>query len=630
MPQLVPMSRSIPKTISLLLVALLVATIYGLIRTGDETGAPSPATASPSAAPDQTPLVDQSPLLTAQALAHMPTSSVEAPSAQKALQIADQELDLAFALAVLDATQHPPVLSDAAKRIEARLQRAEYALAEQQAQAARLTAEEAKASGAQKDALDDQLDLVKAQMELRQDEVDGAKQDLIDAGGDPKDRIQAMVEEHEAASQSSDTTKISVSAPTAPRGIVQRFQQWFALHRKQLQLWRARGDALSLAGLLASKHDALQRRADAQRERTPLPGTTAANAPTPEGAPRKGPGPTMNAGEKRAGPTHEQSAAILRTTKDRAAERKTVWTLSKRIDSENQLANVYGQWIGVVASEQRSLANGVLRGVLAILLIAIIGIFVNDVVRHLLARMSADRRQVEALRTVTRVSLQIVGFLLVLLVIFGAPTQLGTFLGLAGAGLTVALKDFIIAFFGWFVLMGKNGIRLGDWVEINGVTGEVAELGMFHTVLLETGNWTDSGHPTGRRVTFTNNFAVEGHYFNFSTSGQWLWDELQIVLPAGQNPYPIIEAIHNKVVEATSESTRQAEQEWRGAAKSRGMNALSAAPAVNVKPVIGGTELSIRYITRATDRSELRAKLNHDAVDLLTADPAQPHNSPTV
>src|SRR5258707_13202588 len=92
-------------------------------------------------------------------------------------------------------------------------------------------------------------------------------------------------------------------------------------------------------------------------------------------------------------------------------------------------------------------------------------------------------------------------------------------------------KDFIVGFLGWFVLMGKNGIRLGDWVEINGVTGEVVELGMFHTVLLETGNWTDSGHPTGRRVTFTNSFAIEGHYFNFSTSGQWLLDELQIVLP---------------------------------------------------------------------------------------------------
>jgi small-conductance mechanosensitive channel len=167
--------------------------------------------------------------------------------------------------------------------------------------------------------------------------------------------------------------------------------------------------------------------------------------------------------------------------------------------------------------------------------------------------------------------------------------------------------------------MGKNGIRLGDWVEINGVTGEVVELGMFRTVLLETGNWTDSGHPTGRRVTFTNSFAVEGHYFNFSTSGQWLWDELRIFLPSGQDPYPIIDAIQQKVLEATSESARKAEQEWQRSAGSRDMGATPAAPALSVKPVIGGTEVSVRYIASANERSQLRAKLNHAAVDLLGA-----------
>src|SRR5438093_10553317 len=180
--------------------------------------------------------------------------------------------------------------------------------------------------------------------------------------------------------------------------------------------------------------------------------------------------------------------------------------------------------------------------------------------------MSIERRRVATLRSATRVMLQIAALLVVLLVIFGPPTQLGTFLGLAGAGLTVALKDFIIGFIGWFVLMGKNGIRLGDWVEINGVTGEVVELGMIHTVLPETGNWTDSGHPTGRRVTFTNNFAVEGHYFNFSTSGQWLWDELTLALASSPNPYPIVEAIQKTVLKATAESAAQTEKEWQHAA----------------------------------------------------------------
>jgi small-conductance mechanosensitive channel len=235
---------------------------------------------------------------------------------------------------------------------------------------------------------------------------------------------------------------------------------------------------------------------------------------------------------------------------------------------------------------------------------------------------------VETLRTVTRVGVQVFAVLFILLVIFGPPSQLGTFLGLAGAGLTVALKDFIVAFIGWLVLMGKNGIRLGDWVEINGVTGEVVELNMFHTVLLETGNWTDSGHPTGRRVTFTNSFAIEGHYFNFSTSGQWLWDELQVVLPTGQDPYPIIDAIQKKVVEATADSAKQAEQEWKSAARSRDMSALSAAPAINVKPVIGGVEIAVRYITRANERYQLRAKLYQAAVELLGGRNPSPSQAP--
>ena len=123
--------------------------------------------------------------------------------------------------------------------------------------------------------------------------------------------------------------------------------------------------------------------------------------------------------------------------------------------------------------------------------------------------------------------------LLVLLVIFGAPQQMPTILGLATAGLTVVFQDFILAFCGWFVLMGRNGMRVGDWVEIDGVGGEVVEIGVFRTWLLETGNWTANGHPTGRRVSFLNGYAIRGKYFNFSTAGQWMWDEIKVSIPPG-------------------------------------------------------------------------------------------------
>jgi small-conductance mechanosensitive channel len=236
---------------------------------------------------------------------------------------------------------------------------------------------------------------------------------------------------------------------------------------------------------------------------------------------------------------------------------------------------------------------------------------------RLLDRPKLDRRQIETLRSITRVSLRVVAAIVILLILIGVPTQFGTMIGIVGAGLTVALKDFIVGFFGWLVLMGRNGIRLGDWVEINGVSGEVTELGMFHTVLMETGNWSDPGHPTGRRVTFTNSFAIEKHYFNFSTSGQWLWDELQVVVPAGRDPYPIVNAITKLVAEATADSARQAEQEWERSVPAQRGKGFVGTPGVNVKPVVGGVEIAVRYITRANERFMLRAKLYQAAVDLL-------------
>jgi small-conductance mechanosensitive channel len=302
---------------------------------------------------------------------------------------------------------------------------------------------------------------------------------------------------------------------------------------------------------------------------------------------------------------------------------KALTNVDERIEDQRRLAETYRKWMEVVGDQERAVVHRGLRGVAIIVAILLIGIFFDSWLKSLLGKVKLDARQGETLHAVVSTALQIIALGLILLVIFGPPGQLGTFLGLAGAGLTVALKDFIVSFFGWFVLMGRNGIRLGDWVEINGVTGEVAELGMFHTVLLETGNWTDSGHPTGRRVTFTNNFAIEGHYFNFSTSGQWLWDELTLVVDSSQSPYPIVDALQKAVLEATSQSAGEAEKEWKNAAHSRNVGALSAAPAINLKPVGGGVEIAVRYITRASERYAMRSRLYQAAVNLISRKDAQ-------
>jgi small-conductance mechanosensitive channel len=597
-------------TITLILLLGLIA--YGLFRTGWSMTVSQINLGGESSQGVPGSAIDQTSLETARRLTQMPTSADELPFAQEALRLGDREMDLAFAAAVREAQEHPAVLSAEAKQSQARLQNAEKSLEGDNARVAQLTSALAKATGANASSLADQLEQAKVQVELDQDEVDNAKQELSLAGGDAQGRIEQLMKEHEAASRVADTTTVNTATPPDLSGLVHQYQQWSQLHDKNLQLWRAKQDAESSAVTFTTKRDAL---APKIATKTPEdPGTIGGEGTTPAAA-------------DSAGSTRGASTDLVNATKRRSAAVKALTNFEERIEDQKSLAGTYGKWREVVIARQRSAIHRGLSGAAVVVTILLIGIFFDSWLKRLLDRVRLDPRQADTLHAVISAGLQIIALGLVLLVIFGPPSQLGTILGLAGAGLTVALKDFIVSFFGWFVLMGRNGIRLGDWVEINGVTGEVVELGMFHTVLLETGNWTDSGHPTGRRVTFTNSFAIEGHYFNFSTSGQWLWDELTLVLASSQNPYPIVEAIQKTVLEATADSAGQAEKEWQHAAHSRNMRALSAAPAINVKPVSGGVEIAVRYITRANERYQLRSKLYQAAMSLISKKDTQESTS---
>jgi small-conductance mechanosensitive channel len=205
----------------------------------------------------------------------------------------------------------------------------------------------------------------------------------------------------------------------------------------------------------------------------------------------------------------------------------------------------------------------------------------------------------------------------ILLIVFGTPSQTPTIIGLATAGLTVALKDFLLAFLGWFLLMGRNGVRVGDWVEIKGVGGEVIEVGLFKTVLLEMGNWSNTGHPTGRRVSFMNGYAVDGHFFNFSTAGQWLWDELQVTIPASGDPYGTAQRIRELVEKETESETQLAEQDWERITRQYGTQTFSAKPSVDLRPASGGIEIQVRYITRGPHRYEVKSRLFRQIVDVM-------------
>jgi hypothetical protein len=383
--------------------------------------------------------------------------------------------------------------------------------------------------------------------------------------------------------------------------LVEKTRQWLALRKKQHYLQFASSQATLTAGELTQDRQKLAAQLAASKSSVPGLGHQK---------------PAADSAAVANNPT-VPSGSLLTTTRQIAADQKLLTSLDERISDRRQLAETYTRWDQVVANQATTVLHTGLVNITTVIVILLLLVFVDQWLEHLLGRLKLDRRQVETLRSVARVGLQIVGILVILLMLIGMPTQLGTMLGIVGAGLTVALKDFIVAFIGWLVLMGKNGMRLGDWVEINGVSGEVIELGMFHTVLLETGNWTDAGHPTGRRVTFTNSFAISGHYFNFSTSGQWLWDEVLVLVPYERDPNPIAETLYQDVMTATTESSKQAEQEWKNNASSRRGVQVTATPGLSIRPAVGGIEVAVRYVTRASERFNVRARLYKSAVAML-------------
>jgi small-conductance mechanosensitive channel len=609
-----PMSL-LQKILATLLLVLLAVTGYGLWATRPPAsaaplGALSATPQTESTAPGSVPAIDQSTLLTAQRLARYATTPEEVPLAQTAVQLADHELDLAFAGALRHLEAHPPVLSPEALAIQAGLTKAQQQLAADGDRVKHLTEALAKAADAAKPGIQDQLDLAHAQQQLDQDEVAQANDDLMRAGGNEHQRVQKMQQDHEAAAQRR------LAAPSAEatgagsiKGLVGKFRQWMALRRRASWLGKAEAHARESAVQLAAAGRQIAADLAARKEQArALPNSAPAPAAAAPAAAAPGAAPAAERG----------GLSLAATTRELAAEQSRLTIRAQRISARQHLADTYQQWAAVVRGEANALLHSCLVDVAVVLAALLVLLLIDRSLERVLGRAPIDRRQIATLRSVVGVSCQIVGIVVILLVLIGLPGQLGTMIGLAGAGLTVALKDFIIGFLGWFVLMGKHGMRVGDWVEINGVSGEVVELGIFHTVLLETGNWTDAGHPTGRRVTFTNAFAIEGHYFNFSTTGQWLWDELLVMVPYDRDAHAIADAIQKEVAEATADSTRQAEAEWQRAARGRKLS-FTAQPGIAIRPAPGGggVEIAIRYVTRAAERYALRGKLYQSAVELL-------------
>ncbi|MGH9432682.1 MAG: mechanosensitive ion channel domain-containing protein [Terriglobia bacterium] len=590
----------------IILLALVGLAVAGLFLTGGSSSSGTAGKGQKSSTASQQPSIDQTPLQTAVSLAGLAATPDETQLATAAQRLADHEVDLAFAAALRDFKANSAPKSPEARSLQKRIQRLGDQVSADQAKVKAMTAAEARAKGDRQAALQQQIEITQARLDLDQDALADAQQDMARSGTDAYSAIQRLWQEHEAAEHTNGSIRL-VTGPTTPSkgpagSLIAKGRNWYDLHAKKAQLIQAQQDALNAAARLGRNHDALEKQVQQEQPHVPTePPATAGGA--------KAQPPAI--------PSHTAQAAMMSSLHHLSQDEKDMADLDQRIQDLRDLSSTYGKWIALVSAGQRAAIHEVIRSALWIVLLMLFIFLVNRLADRLLTRLKLEHKQQVTLRSVLRFAVEALAVLIILFVIFGSPSQILTVLGLATAGLTVALKDFVVSFCGWFLLMGRNGIRVGDSVEINGVRGEVMEIRLFRTVLLETGNWTDAGHPTGRQVSFLNSFAVEGYFFNFSTSGQWLWDEFQVQVPSTEDPYAVIEKIRAIVTAETQSNAKMAELEWQRVTRRYGVGTFSALPTVDVRPTDAGVQVAVRYMTRASERSEVRARLNHAMVELF-------------
>jgi small-conductance mechanosensitive channel len=531
-------------------------------------------------------VVDQRPWQTAATLAALAQSVEEKELAREAERLADHEVDQAFSQSLRQASLAKPNLSGKALALQQRVIELQETIKNDQARIASLSAG-AKPASAVSDGSD--LEIAQAQLGLDQNELADSIEDFARESGDQRAKLQQELSARQAAMKQYTDTASKDDGQTA----VASAEQYKTL-ALQLSTWRAlrnRKQLVAQAGQLA-RADVAALSGDQASLKTEIAGL----------------------GNSATG---ESSSARIDRLKQTSGQQNILSILNDRVGAQQQLVGLYGRWGQQVEIQRKIVLHLILRSLAVISAICLFVILAGWALQLGLQKMVHDPRQKQTLQTVLNLGTQLIGLLLILLTIFGVPQQMPTILGLATAGLTVVFQDFILAFCGWFVLMGPNGVRVRDWVEIDGVGGEVVHLGLFRTWLLETGNWTANGHPTGRRVSFLNGYAIRGKYFNFSTVGQWMWDEIKVTVPPGTDIHALLKGIYDATVKTTEADAKMAEEEWKRVTHEEGAPQFSAMPSVNLRPAGAGVDIIIRYITRAGVRVETRNQLFTMIVELM-------------
>jgi len=190
------------------------------------------------------------------------------------------------------------------------------------------------------------------------------------------------------------------------------------------------------------------------------------------------------------------------------------------------------------------------------------------------------------------------------------PQALVVSYGLLAAGLAIALQDLFRNIAGGLIVYIQSPYQVGDRVMIKGVVGDVIDVNMMYTVLLELQEWVDGDQATGRLVMVPNGHLLSGNVYNYTKDNNFIWDEIVVPVPYDCNWRGVTEAVQSLVEKDTADVMAQATEELSSMMGKYYLTSREVRPRVFLALTSNYLELYVRYICITRERREARSRLS--------------------
>jgi small-conductance mechanosensitive channel len=169
--------------------------------------------------------------------------------------------------------------------------------------------------------------------------------------------------------------------------------------------------------------------------------------------------------------------------------------------------------------------------------------------------------------------------------------------GVAGAGIAFALQEVIVSLAGWVAIVFGNFFATGDRIQLGGIKGDVIDIGLLRTTLMELGEWVKSDLYTGRIVRVANSFVFKEPVFNYSADFPFLWDEITVPVTYASDYRRAREILEKIIHEVIDEYSAYAKRAWKDITKRYPIEEAMIDPVVTLVCTDNWIEFTVRYIT---------------------------------